>query len=351
MFDIIKGRRALLGLMLLSAGVAAKGAAAPPPKGSARTPAKESGKESAKASAKSPDGPPVAAGPAVATSQPATVDNYQKSTPEQDAAAIKSYKADAAEAAKALHWTYDSFETDHFLVFTDWDPREKSFLQTNLEAAYRAVSHQFDIPVKENVFVGKLPVYMFAKQSDFQRFLYQTVELQAGPTLLGIYAGKSDGSGFLTLFKPAVEGGSGTGPAERRWARTLTHEFTHAFIARYRTNRRIPRWLNEGTAEVIADGLFPSPDTRRWAALMAGGDRPISNIFDDDYMPPGEYYPVMQTMVQALVTEDRRKFLKMFDAIKAGTPGEKALKAAYGVDYAGLEQAWRKYMTGGKGRR
>lgn len=290
-----------------------------------------------------PGGPPVAAGPAAATSQPATVDNYQKSTPAQDAAAVASYKADAAEAAKAMNWTYDSFETDHFLVFTDWDPRERNFLQTNLEAAYRAVSRQFDIPVKENVFVGKLPVYMFAKQADFQRFLYQTVGLQAGETLLGIYAGKSDGSGFLTLFKPKVDGPNTSG-AERRWARTLTHEFTHAFIARYRTNRRIPRWLNEGTAEVIADGLFPDPDTRRWAMLMAGGDRPISQIFDDNYMPPGEYYPVMETMVQALVREDRSKFLKLFNAIKTGTPGEKAMKEIYGVDYEQFEAAWRKFM-------
>ena len=294
--------------------------------------------------ARGPKPPGVEAGPPAPTSAPAVVENYQHSTPEQDAAAFAAYKQDAAEASSKLGLKFDTFETDHFLVFTDWDPREKNFLKTNLEGAYRAVSHQFDIPVKENVFVGKLPVYMFAKQADFRRFLKETIELDAGEGLLGLYAGKSDGSGFLTLWKPVMQNQSEQRAAERRWARTLTHEFTHAFIARYRTNRRIPRWLNEGLAEVIADGQFPDPNSRRWAVMMAGGDRPISVIFNDDYMPPGEYYPVMMTMVEALIREDRKKFLQMFNAIKAGTEGEQALKEAYGVDYSQLEKAWRQYV-------
>ena len=49
---------------------------------------------------------------------------------------------------------------------------------------------------------------------------------------------------------------AGTAWAQREWGRTLLHEFVHAYLNRYRTNGRIPRWLNEGIAEYICSFQF-----------------------------------------------------------------------------------------------
>ena len=77
---------------------------------------------------------------------------------------------------------------------------------------------------------------------------------------------------------------------------------------------------------------------------MAAEDAPLEQLFDDEQMPGGQYYPVMQTMVEMLIQQDRKLFLKWFDAIKDGEKPEAALKKYFGVDYAGLEGAWKQYI-------
>jgi hypothetical protein len=270
---------------------------------------------------------------------------YMKSTPQEDAAAISTAKDFGASVGSNLKITFTEFQTAHFIVFTDWDPREFDFLKTNLEAAYGAVSRQFDIPVKDNVFVGKLPIFMFAKVQDFSRFAHEFDDLPSGANLLGYYAAHGDGTGHMAMWKPTqiVPGMQGRS-AQEQWAYTLTHEFTHAFVDRYISNRRIPRWLNEGLAEVIAQTQFPQPNRRTFAREMADNDAPLEQLFDDDNMPGGEYYPVMQTMVEMLIQQNRSTFLKYFDDIKYGTKPEKALENNYNIDYGGLQKAWKLYI-------
>ena len=188
---------------------------------------------------------------------------YVKSTPEEDADAIATAKKVAASVSEAMKLNFTEVQTPHFIVFTDWDPREFDFLKTNLEDAYGAVSRQFNIPAKDNVFVGKLPVFMFKNHNDFMRYAQQFDDLPHSPNLLGYYASHGDGSGHMAMWKPGnqISGLQGRSAAEQ-WAYTLTHEFTHAFVDRYISNRRIPRWLNEGLAEVIAQTQFPQPSRR-----------------------------------------------------------------------------------------
>ena len=66
-------------------------------------------------------------------------------------------------------------------------------------------------------------------------------------------------------------------------------------------------------------------------------------LFDDANFPSGEYYPVMQSMVEMLVAGDRGAFLKLIDAIKDGTPPEKALQQLYHVDYGTFVDKWRQW--------
>jgi hypothetical protein len=271
---------------------------------------------------------------------------YLLSSPEQDADAIAKAQRVSTAVAQAMNMKFTELQTTHFIIFTDWDPREFNFLKSNIEGAYGAVSRQFDIPVKQNVFVGKLPVFMFAHQRDFMRYAQQFDDLPASPNLLGYYAGHGDGTGHMAMWKPKLQVDNVQGQsAEEQWAYTLTHEFTHAFVDRYKSNRRIPRWLNEGLAEVIAQTQFPQPNRRIQAREVMEADAPLALLFDDEYMPSGEYYPVMQTMVQMLIDQDRKGFLRFFDAIKDGEKPEAAMKRIFGVDYEGLEKAWKQYIA------
>jgi hypothetical protein len=266
---------------------------------------------------------------------------YQAATPAEYDEAITNAHKMARTVEETFNVKFTTIETPHFLIFTDWDPREFDFLKTNFEDAYRAVTEQFNIPYSQNVFIGKLPVLMFAKFSDYAH-LTDSIGFYGKPvtrSLRGYFEGQSDGSGRMVMYKPGAED---IEQAELQWAHALVHEFTHAFVARYHSNARVPRWLNEGVAEVIASQHFPYVGTNSFAKRMAAEHKTAGTLFDDKIMPSGDWYPVMQTMVEYLIAQDKDAFLKMFDAIKAGTDGEEALQKFYGLDYASLMSAWRK---------
>ena len=113
--------------------------------------------------------------------------------------------------------------------------------------------------------------------------------------------------------------------------------------SRYRTHARIPLWLNEGLAEFIGNMVYIQPGGSDWARHHAEETPDISEIFDDSTHKQGDFYPVMQAMVASLIQQNKNAFVQMFDAIKDGAPAEKALQKFYGIDYTGLDKAWRRY--------
>ena len=178
-------------------------------------------------------------------------------TRQEAEAAIAEYRRTGAEVGERMKIKFDVLETPHFLIFTDWDPREYNFLKENVELAYTCVSTQFEIPVSQNVFLGKLPIYMFKKKEEFGKYSKEFDNLDSSK-LAGYYMGNSLGIGHMAMWKPDLKAANNdVHLAEWQWGYVLVHEFTHAFIARYHTNVFIPRWLNEGIAEVVANRQFP----------------------------------------------------------------------------------------------
>jgi hypothetical protein len=267
---------------------------------------------------------------------------YQPATPEQHAQAIEKARGTANGVSGELGVKLAEIQTDHFLIFTDWDPREHAFLKQNLENAYALLSKQFEMSPRDNIFIGKLPVYMYA---DRKTFIKHAIQIDMNLPLsrsAGYYGQSSAGTGRMVMFKPLEEGKTTLEQAKRNWARTLTHEFAHAFIGRYRTNVHIPSWLNEGTAEVIAEHVHKRETARAWARHHAQQTPDVSAVFDDR-IKGGDMYPVMMSMVECLIAQDRKAFIKMYDLIKDGTKPEDALRQCYGMDYKGLDKAWRRH--------
>ena len=275
---------------------------------------------------------------------------YQPSTPEEDAASVALSRKRKDEAQAELKVNLAEVESPHFLIYTDWAPGDYGFLKDQCEGAYRVVCKQFDRSPKDNVFVGKLPIYMFAKQATFRKFAETVDEVTLPETVLGYFV-PVDEMGHMAMWKPGIGSGSSAGigagatlaDAQRNWGRTLVHEFSHAFIHRYKSNARIPRWLNEGTAEVISESVLPTSNYYYWAREAAQQDVDLLPLFSDRNMPTGQMYPVMMTLVEFMVRRDRTKFLAMFNDMKDGTAAEDALKKAFNVDDAGLVKAWHAY--------
>jgi len=288
----------------------------------------------------------IAAGPATGPAPHAAQSSgkYLHATTQEVADAIANAEAFAGDVAKQVGVSFKEIQTDHFIIFTDWDPREYGFLKTNLEGAYALVSKTFDMSPRDNVFIGKLPVFMYARKGDFIKHATQIDGLPAQVDAAGYYAHHKEGTGHMVMWKPAADAKVSLEQAKLRWARVLTHEFVHAFVARYRNNNdNIPVWMNEGTAELVADSEFFNPEGRQWARYHATHTADVSDLFYSSSIKTFDLYPVMQAMVESLVKTDRKAYIAMFDAIKDGTPPEQALRQFYGIDYKGLDGLWRKY--------
>ncbi len=279
------------------------------------------------------------------TTSPGRPMAFLPATPEEQAAALERARKMQREINENLSIDLIELNSDHFIIFTDWDKREHTWLIEQCENAYRIVANQFNLSPRDNIFVGRLPMFMFSRQTDFIRYANEYDGVPAGESVAGYFSGRTDGLGHMAMWKPRPEtsGDGARREAERRWGRVLVHEFVHAFVARYRTNGFIPRWLNEGLAEYIAHGVIPENNYFQIPREVAFAERDISILFDSNFMPGGGYYPVMMSMVKLLIEGKPKAFLPYFNDIKDGMDPEDALRKHYGVGHVDFEIAWRDW--------
>lgn len=275
-----------------------------------------------------------------------TPKKFETPTKEENQAALEDQKKFGAHIAELMKVEFITLETAHFIIFTDWDAREANFLRTNVEGAYVAVARTLEVPVTGNVFVGKLPIFMFASQKTFQKFAREISKFDAPDNVLGYFLEVHNGYGYMSMWKPDVKKAHGdVKAAEREWAYTLTHEFTHAFVSRYRTDAHFPLWLNEGLAEVVAYRQFPRPWVYPFVRDRAKGKKSLNYLFSNRGMLEGDDYPVAQTVVETLIVVDHRAFLRYLNDIKDGMTADDALAKEYKHDVAEIDGAWRKYIA------
>jgi hypothetical protein len=276
-----------------------------------------------------------------ASTRPAT-SGFMEATPEQ----IREAVEEARETAVKMPHGAREFETDHFRVFTDRPASDQSGIGASLEGSYAAVAKVFGIGGSEGVYVGKLPVYVFAERKDYRRFATKQDHLKQSSETAGYFAAESRyGFGHLVTFVP---NGKDQKVVRETWSHVLTHEMTHSFVHRYRSNGAVPTWLNEGLAEFVAAEMYPHvyADNRAIAKDVAVRRRDMAKLFGGKATKRLSYeeYAASQTVVEMLFREDRTKFFGFLTAVKEGTKAEQALKDAFGCDYATLAATWRAWV-------
>lgn len=281
------------------------------------------------------------------SNRPRNFIEYTPSTPQQDEAAINVARRRTTDVENRLGIKLSEFQTPHFIVFTDWDPREYHFLETNLEAAYHAVAKVFDYDPEQNIFEGKLAIYMFARQDDFVRFGKTFSGMAEVPDRMAGYFAWHGQIIYMAMWKPDMsEPGVTKRVAELKWAYVLAHEFVHAFTYRYKTNVTPPLWVNEGLAETVAMDMFPMMSDYSHARRMAASTPSLLPMFSDPALQRDfSYYPVHRTLIETLITRDRKAFIAWFNDIKYGMDAEEALKKHFTWDYPTLERMWRRYVA------
>jgi hypothetical protein len=233
-------------------------------------------------------------------------------------------------------------ESDHFLIWTDWERKYRDRLTGWAETMDAALREQFDLRAADEVFLAKCPVFCWRSKARFQKFA-RYFDGYAGSNAVGYTRSiEKNGHVHVVLLR------QGRKEADfDRFACTLVHEGSHAFMHRLYSTRLIPHWVNEGYAELTAERVLGEHcDAAEKAALLARQfvryDWPLGGMLDRAAPVEVYEYPLAHSLVTYLEGLGRRRFAGFVKSLKEGRTVAEALAADYdGMTLEQLEANWR----------
>ncbi|MFQ5413635.1 MAG: hypothetical protein ACE5E6_04165 [Phycisphaerae bacterium] len=233
-------------------------------------------------------------------------------------------------------------ESEHFLIWTDWDARGRAQLARWCEAMYGALCDVFGIDRSRDVFLAKCPVFCWRDKARFRRFAARFDGFDATEAVGYTRSIQATGHVHVVLFR------RGRCDADlNAFACTLVHEGSHAFIHRVHGGRLIPHWVNEGLAELVAERVLGDRcPTGENAALLARQYARYGWSIGDLLVNPGpiavHQYALAHSLVAYLESLGRDRFSGFVAGLKEGSTIAGALADNYdGLTPAALEAGWR----------
>lgn len=256
---------------------------------------------------------------------------YRSATQEQ----IAAYRARAMEMAEKAHAFAPNMhlvESPHFLIFTEWGRSNDSALRDICEKMYPAMCKQFDIPISQNIWGGKFPIYIFWERDHYVEFTNNVDKV--GKVRAGGYHLRRGWFSYIVMNRCDTK---------IRFYGLLVHEATHAFIGRYLTNRRIPRWTNEGLAEYMSALFVPrskaNKQYKRATRTAVRNNRDVSSIFKEVRLNSFDY-GIAHSLVRFMIARDRKAFVRFIKLLKEGSSEADALKESYNLTGEQLLRSW-----------
>jgi hypothetical protein len=172
-----------------------------------------------------------------------------------------------------------------------------------------------------------------------------------------IYANNTDMKDAI-LYEPDWAGGLaypenniviiGAGVSDLDWGKlTVKHELTHVLIGHltFSCLGSVPTWLNEGLAMVGEGGLDSTAQAALDSAITEDtifSIRSLGGSFSADPDKANLSYDQSYSVVNFMInTGGQEKMLTLLSDLQKGETIDDALRANYGYDVDGLEDAWR----------
>ena len=266
----------------------------------------------------------------------------ERPSAENRAKVMEAYRTFGEKVREVMGKDVVLLESDHFLIWTDWEKKYRDRLTGWAEAMYTALRERFDLQTTDEVFLAKCPVFCWRSKARFQKFA-RYFDGYDGSNAVGYTRSiEKNGHVHVVLLR------QGRSEADfDRFACTLVHEGSHAFMHRLYSTRLIPHWVNEGYAELTAERVLGERcDTAEKAALLARQfvryDWPLGGMMDGVAPIEVNEYPLAHSLVAHLAQLGRPRFAGFVRGLKDGRTTAEALAANYdGMTFAQLEQSWR----------
>ncbi len=234
-------------------------------------------------------------------------------------------------------------ESDHFLIWTDWGPKQQAQLTKWCESMYAALCIQFGLDAKNDVFLAKCPVFCFRSKARFRRFARDFDGYDAKNAIGYTRSIESNGHVHMAFAR------MGSTPSDYdRFACTLVHEGTHAFLHRLFGTHLLPHWINEGYAELTAERVLgdrcPAGEN---AALLAKQyarfDWPVTPFLARLSTIEIHEYPLACSIVTYLDSQKPQAFVTLIKSLKQGTDLPTAMSSSFdGLTIERLDRDWKQ---------
>jgi hypothetical protein len=266
----------------------------------------------------------------------------ERPSAENRAKVMEAYRTFGEKVREVMGKDVVLLESDHFLIWTDWEKKYRARLTGWAEAMYAALGERFDLQATDEVFLAKCPVFCWRSKARFKKFA-RYFDGYEGSSAVG-YTRSIEKSGHVHVV--LLRQGRSEADFDR-FACTLVHEGSHAFMHRLYSTRLIPHWVNEGYAELTAERVLGEHcDTAEKAALLARQfvryDWPLGGMLESVAAIEVNEYPLAHSLVAHLEGLGRPRFAGFVRGLKDGRTTAEALAVNYdGMTLAQLEQSWR----------
>jgi hypothetical protein len=134
--------------------------------------------------------------------------------------------------------------------------------------------------------------------------------------------------------------------------KTMKHEICHLMLHHHIRNSHLPKWLDEGVAQWVSDGMMELlMDSRRRSlddAILAGKYIPLADLgyrFPRDRQLLWLAYEESKSMIAYIEKQYGQKgVLDVLNRLKSGQDFETALLESLGVSFEELETNWQHQL-------
>ena len=260
-------------------------------------------------------------------------------------AVLDVYRRWGNQVREAISKSVVLVETEHFLIWTDWEASRREQLANWCEQMYAAVCQQLGVDPKEQVFLAKCPVFCWAGKVRFRRFA-KVFDGYDEEQAVGYTRSLSDpGHVHVVVYRNGDDE-----YALDRFACTLVHEGTHAVLHRLHSTHPIPHWVNEGFAELVAQRVLADrcPSGKNAALLgrqYARYNWQVRPLLESTAPIEVHEYALAHSLVRYLNDRGSDRFACLIRCLKDGVKIEAALASCYDqMTLAELEAGWRKSL-------
>jgi hypothetical protein len=240
-------------------------------------------------------------------------------------------------------------ETDHFLIFSAWNPSNDALLADLAERMFQLLCQQFNVPPTESVWIGKCPIYLFWEPSHYERFISEIDDSRSMDSNMAHANGFHASRGVFSYI--VINGVSKFGPtlelAKIEFYHVLVHEGTHAFLERYISRQPLPLWVEEGLADFISATLVPQSEVNRKyiTASVSAARKPetLQKVLEKKKDLTSGEYGLAQSLIRFLIQTDRNALVRFLEQMKDGEDEDAALASAYHGTRAELVRSWAAF--------